>query len=90
MPIAYTKYPNTQKYYDILLGNTSKRVIPKDLIYLGNIQGNDLIPYDENRKYLRGSIGWLNQRYGHNIEHYFITYFEAWKDIENEEELGVD
>ncbi len=90
VPEVYKKYPNDKKCYDFILGNTSKRVIPKDLIYLGNIGRNDLIPYDENVEYTRGGVGWLNQRYGRNIELQFITFYEAWKDIENEEELGVD
>lgn len=60
----------------------SEKSIPKQsLTFLGNIPGQDLIPF-KGYDYWTGyaPIGWEASKYNHRIEHYIIDMYQAWED----------
>ena len=57
-------------------------MIPKDnLIFLGNIPGDDLIPLPEYWISYK-DVGWESSSYNKKFEHYIIDRYLAWKDVE--------
>lgn len=71
-------------YYISLCSTTSEKAIPhNNLIFLGNIPGDDLIPY-RGYNYLTGykPIGWEKSSYNDKFEHYIIDMYQLWKDLE--------
>ena len=52
-----------------------------NLTYLGNLPGDDLIPFKGN-DYWTGYyvIGWESGKIEPTIEHYFIDQYLAWRD----------
>jgi hypothetical protein len=74
LPIAYNNNPNREKEYVIKLLSTSEKVIPKDnLTFLGNMQGDDLIPY-------RGPDYWTGYPYivWSKFEKKILDQYYAW------------
>lgn len=81
-PSAFKKFPNKTLEYKIRLISESERVIPKEnLIFLGNLPGNDLIPF-RGHDYWTGyyAVGWESSKYNTKFEHYIIDMYLAWKD----------
>lgn len=74
IPAAYINYPNDEKEYELDLQVSRESAIPKDkLIYLGNIDGDDLIPY-------RG-LGYYNgysRTEWKNFEKKILDQYYAW------------
>lgn len=60
----------------------SERGIPKNnLTFLGNVPGNDLIPFRGHDHWTGyGSIGWESSKYNHKFEHYVIDMYSAWSE----------
>ena len=83
-PNVLESKPNKKKEFKIKLLSTSQNVIPKDnLSFLGNIPGDDLIPF-RGYDYWTGytEVGWESSRYNTKFEHYIIDMYLAWKDIQ--------
>lgn len=76
--------PDIEREYNIKLLSTSKKVIPSDkLTFVGNIAGDDLVPY-RGYDYWTGyrDIGWEGSSYNNKFERYIIDMYLAWKDID--------
>lgn len=81
-PSVYNKFPNKVLEYKIKLISESEKIIPKEnLTFLGNLLGNDLIPF-RGYDYWTGyyPIGWESSKYNTKFEHYIIDMYLAWKD----------
>lgn len=81
-PSAFKKFPNKTLEYKIKLISESEKVIPKgNLIFLGNLSGDDLIPF-QGHDYWTGyyAVGWESSKYNTKFEHYIIDMYLAWKD----------
>lgn len=78
LPIAYVNHPNLKIEYKIKLIITTERMIPKNnLIFLGNICGNDLMPYNgEYHSY--PYVSWKK------FEFELLNQYCAWKDQSEE------
>jgi hypothetical protein len=73
-PSVLSKLPNKELNYEIRLLSESKKAIPENnLTLLGNLPGNDLIPF-RGHKYWTGytPVGWEASRYNRKFEHYVI------------------
>lgn len=80
IPSVFTKFPNKKIDYEIKLISESEKVIPvESLTFLGNLPGNDLIPF-RGHEYLTGyyAIGWESSKYNEKFEHYVIDMYLAW------------
>ena len=66
--------------YNIKLLNTSKRIIPYDhLTYLGNIGGDDLIPYKGPEYYFSYyTVEWKTNNINRLFEHFVIEEYNKW------------
>ena len=74
--------PDKEKEFNIKLISTSQKAIPKDNLYfLGNVPGDDLIPF-RGCDYWTGyvGVGWESSKYNNKFEHYIIDMYLAWKD----------
>jgi len=83
-PTVLEKNPNVEREYCIDLMSTSEKVIPKEqLTFLGNIKGDDIVPF-MGRDYWLGYtyVGWEQSKYNNRFEHYIIDMYNAWKGIE--------
>lgn len=83
-PATLLYKPDYERKYCITLLSTSKKVIPENnLTFLGNLLGEDLIPF-QGRGYLTGNycVGWESQRYNNRFESYMIDKYLAWKDVD--------
>ncbi len=82
-PSVLKKYPDKKREYLIELLSTSERVIPKkNLKYLGNVPGQDLLSFKENDDYVcLTPVGWEGSGYNNTFEKYIIDMYLAWKDI---------
>ncbi len=81
-PSVFIKFPNKILDYEISLISESKKVIPIDnLKFLGNLPGNDLIPF-RGHDYWTGyyAVGWESSKYNAKFEHYIINMYLAWKE----------
>ena len=80
-PTALEYHPDSTRMYNLIMCNTSSRVIPVGyLSFLGNIQGPDLTPLKKNRYYSFPRVEW-NERLGSRyFENYIIDFYLAWKD----------
>ena len=79
--------PNKEMEYIIILLSTSEKVIPKSqLFFVGNLQGNDLVPYESlSNKYeylSTTAVGWENQKYNNKFEEYIIEMYLSWQNID--------
>ena len=81
-PSVFNKFPNKVLEYKIKLISESEKNIPKEnLTFLGNLLGDDLIPF-RGYDYWTGyyPIGWESSKYNTKFEHYIIDMYLAWKD----------
>ncbi len=75
------KFPNKKPDYEIKLLSESEKVIPIDnLTFLGNLPGDDLIPF-RGHEYWTGysAVGWESSKYNEKFEHYVIDMYLAWE-----------
>lgn len=82
-PSVLDKFPNKKPDYEIKLLSESEKVIPIDnLTFLGNLPGDDLIPF-RGHEYWTGysAVGWESSRYNEKFEHYVIDMYLAWYNI---------
>lgn len=82
LPETLVYKPNLERKYSIKLITTSKKMMPeKNITYLGNLPGNDLITFqghDNLTDYI--SVGWDGKGYNNNFEKYVIDRYLAWKN----------
>lgn len=79
----FKKNPNKLLEYKIKLISESEKAIPKEnLIFLGNLPGDDIIPF-QGHDYWTGypEVGWESSKYNIKFEHYVIDMYLAWRDI---------
>lgn len=83
-PITLQLKPNTEKKYVIKLIRNSRIKIPeRNLTYLGNVPGDDLIPFRGHDLYLGiPGIGWDGMKVNHTFEKYIIDTYLAWRDYD--------
>ena len=81
-PSVLARFPNEILEYKIKLISESEKAIPKgNLTYLGNLQGEDLIPFRGHDYWTGyGAVGWESSKYNRKFEHYIIDKYLAWKD----------
>lgn len=82
-PSVLERKPGKKKEFNIKLLSTSQNVIPKsNLIFLGNVPGDDLISF-RGYDYWTGyqEVGWESSKYNTKFEHYIIDMYLAWKEI---------
>ncbi|MBQ7551650.1 MAG: hypothetical protein IJT04_09010 [Bacteroidales bacterium] len=81
-PSTLTKHPNIKINYNIKLLSESKKMIPTDnLVFLGNLPGDDLILFRGHDYWTGyGAVGWESSRYNEKFEHYVIDMYLTWKD----------
>ena len=82
VPNAFKKFPNKKIEYNFKLLSTSEKAIAKEnLIFLGNLPGDDLIPF-KGHEYWTGyyAVGWDSSGYNTKLEEYIINMYLAWKD----------
>lgn len=80
----WLKHFKAEQDYYITLYSTSERVIPhNNLTFLGNLPGDDLIPY-RGGNYWSGymGVGWEKSSYNDKFEHWIIDMYLSWKNIE--------
>lgn len=79
---TFEKIPDLEHIYISQICSTSERVIPKDnLIFLGNLPGDDVIPFkghDVYNGYI--SIGWEGSKINKTFEKHIIDMYLEWKD----------
>ncbi len=81
-PSVLTYNPDKEKEFNIKLLSTSQKTIPKDnLCFLGNVPGDDLVPF-QGHDYWTGyyAVGWESSKYNTKFEHYIIDMYLAWRD----------
>ena len=69
--------------HKIKLISESEKAIPRNnLIFLGNLPGDDIIPF-RGKDYWTGyqEVGWESSKYNTKFEHYVIDMYLAWCDI---------
>ncbi len=79
--------PNWKREYFIKLLSISERVIPnKQLYFIGNIPGEDLIPYNNEVNDLSyvstTAVCWEGQKFNNKFEKYIIEMYLSWKGID--------
>lgn len=82
-PSILNKFPNKKLDYEIKLLSESEKGIPiENLKFLGNLPGDDLIPF-RGHKYWTGynAVGWEASSYNEKFEHYVIDMYLAWYNI---------
>ena len=82
-PSALKNNPNKPLEYKIKLISESEKAIPREnLIFLGNLPGDDIIPF-RGKDYWTGyqEVGWESSKYNTKFEHYVIDMYLAWRDI---------
>lgn len=89
LPVTLLYEPNWQREYMIKVLSTSKRVIPeKNLTYLGNIQGEDLIPFQGHGIYMGyPGVGWDGTGYNRSFESHMIDHYLGWVEFEQDVDL---
>lgn len=81
-PSVFLKFPNKRLDYKLKLISESEKAIPKDnLKFLGNLPGNDFIPFRGHDYWTGyGGVGWESSKYNTKFEHYIIDTYLAWKE----------
>lgn len=76
-------HPDIERKYQLNLLSTSEKMIPKEnLTFLGNIPGNDLIPFRGHDYYSGNAFAeWKGKIYSHVFEHYIIDMYLSWRSI---------
>lgn len=79
-PSAFKKHPEAKHSYAAKLLSTSERVINKEnLIFLGNLQGDDIVHTKEYSYWSKyENIFWEGSKGNITIESYFIKMFNLW------------
>ena len=79
VPETLNYKPDIKPEYLVQLITTSKKDIPCQLTYLGNIHGDDLIEFRGHHCYLGYiGIGWEGKGYNNSFEKYMIDQYIAW------------
>lgn len=80
IPETLAYKPDMERRYSIKLITTSKKMLPeKNLTFLENLSGDDLISF-QGHEYLSDYIcvGWDGKGYNKNFEQYIIGQYLAW------------
>lgn len=79
-PNVFLRNQSSSLEKNIKLICESEKSIPKDnLIFLGNLPGDDLIPFRGHEYWTGyGPVGWESSKYNHKLEHYVIDMYTAW------------
>ncbi len=81
-PSAFKNNPKKKLEYNMKLISESEKVISKqNLRFLGNLPGNDFIPF-RGHNYLTGycAVGWESSKFNTKFEHHIIDMYLAWTD----------
>ena len=83
-PIRLMYKPESKRKYELKIVRNAKVKIPdQNLTYLGNIPGDDLVPFRGHDLYLGiKGIGWDGMKVNHTFEKYIIDGYLAWKDYD--------
>ena len=78
---SYPHFPEKKIKYEVKLISEAEKNIPaKNLTFLGNLPGEDLIPFHEHNNWSSyGAVGWETSKYNNRIEHYVIDMYLTWK-----------
>jgi len=82
-PSMLSRFPNKKLDYEIKLLSESEKMIPtENLTFIGNLPGDDLIPF-RGHDFWTGycDVGWETSKYNTKFEHYVIDMYLAWCDI---------
>jgi len=80
MPETLLYKPKMERKYSIRLIATSAKEIPnKNITFIGNLSGDDLIPF-QGHNYLTDyiSVGWDGKGYNNSFEKFIIDRYLAW------------
>lgn len=83
-PSTLSNLPNKALCYEIKLLSESEKAIPNDnLTFIGNMQGDDLIPFRGHDYWTGyGDVGWETSKYNNRFEHYIIDMYLAWQSTD--------
>lgn len=87
-PVTLSYKPDIKRQYYINLVATAEKRIPKEhLVFVGNLQGDDLVPF-KGRNHLNGyfSVGWDGERMNEIFEEFILDRYNAWYYYENTED----
>lgn len=79
-PTGPVKTPNNKQNYEIKLITESEKSIPKsNLMFLGNLPGDDIIPF-RGHDFWTGyyPVGWESSKYNRKLEHFIIDMFLSY------------
>ena len=64
-----------------LISESEKVISKQNLRFLGNLPGNDFIPF-RGHNYLTGycAVGWESSKFNTKFEHHIIDMYLAWTD----------
>lgn len=79
-PSAFKLHPEIEHMYAAKLLSTSERVINKEnLIFLGNLQGEDIVSGKDYYRWSRcENISWEGSKGNSTIESYFLKMYNLW------------
>lgn len=83
MPETLLYKPKMERKYSIRLIATSAKEIPnKNITFIGNLSGDDLIPF-QGHDYLTDyiSVGWDGKGYNNSFEKFIIDRYLAWCSV---------
>lgn len=83
MPETLLYKPKMERKYSIRLIATSVKEIPnKNITFIGNLSGDDLIPF-QGHDYLTDytSVGWDGKGYNNSFEKFIIDRYLAWCSV---------
>ena len=83
LPITYKSNRHKPVEYNVALISESEKAIPKEnLTFLGNLPGNDIIPF-RGHDFWSGYqfVGWESSKYNTKFEHFVIDMYLSWRDI---------
>lgn len=83
MPETLLYKPKIERKYSIRLIATSVKEIPnKNITFIGNLSGDDLIPF-QGHDYLTDyiSVGWDGKGYNNSFEKFIIDRYLAWCSV---------
>lgn len=83
MPETLEYKPNIERKYSIKLITTSKKMLPKNnLIYMGNLLGDDLVSFQGHDCLTDHiSVGWDGKGYNNSFEKFVIDRYLAWRFV---------
>lgn len=79
---AFEDNPDLKQIYTLELCFCSDKSIPKNnLTLIGNLPGDDMVPYKGNDMYTRSiTVGWEGSKYNRTIEKHIIDMYLEWKE----------